>query len=672
MTDRIKKQLEFLKNGEYKKQRSPLKKKVIELPPGTTDMQARAVLFEYMLENETPLLYENDIFGFNRTVSNTPTGMVGNQKYGGHGGNFTPDYEYFLKTGMDTVLERINEKISLCSDKNKLDFYVSAQRSLDAALKFSDKYREYAKKCGNTVLYNALANVPRKRAKSFHEACVFLKFIQFTLRCNQNAHITIGGFDKYMLPYFESDLARGVNEDELFEILEDFFITLNIDSDVYFGFQQGDNGMSLVLGGRDKDGNDRYSRLSELCLKASMELCLIDPKINLRIDKNTPIERLEYATQLTKMGLGFPQYSNDDVVIPGLIKLGYSEEDAYDYTVAACWEFIIPGKGYDIPNMDKVNFPLAVERAVKEHLTACDTFDKFLTKVKESVAEECHSAAKRMVNNRGKASPYLSVFVDGCIESGLDVSEGGAIYNLFGAHGVGISTAADSIAAIKKAVYDEGKYSSFELIEALSADFDGYSEIRNYLISCPKMGNNDDYVDKFATVIMDIFSDVFSQYKNRYGQPLRAGTGSAMEYLWSASEVMATPDGRYARTPYGSSFSPSPIAKLNGPLSCIQSFTGYDLTKVINGGPLTMEIHENTFRNDEGIKKVALLVKAFIGLNGHQLQLNSVNREVLIDAQKHPERHKNLIVRVWGWSGYFCELDKDYQDHIIARTEFTA
>ena len=251
------------------------------------------------------------------------------------------------------------------------------------------------------------------------------------------------------------------------------------------------------------------------------------------------------------------------------------------------------------------------------------------------------------------------------------MSMGGAVYNNYGAHGVGISTAADSIAAVKTAVFDDKKCSAKELVEAIEADFEGYSELRNYLLSCAKMGNNDDSVDCYGDFLMDIFSDAFSQYRNLYGGVLRAGTGSAMEYLLSAEKVGATPDGRHAKTAFGSSFSPSPIARLNGPLSCIQSFTKYDLTKIINGGPLTMEIHDNTFRNQEGVKKVAALVKAFVDLGGHQIQLNSINRDVLLDAQKNPEKHKNLIVRVWGWSGYFNELDVEYQNHIISRTEFT-
>ena len=170
---------------------------------------------------------------------------------------------------------------------------------------------------------------------------------------------------------------------------------------------------------------------------------------------------------------------------------------------------------------------------------------------------------------------------------------------------------------------------------------------------------------------MEIFAETLKGKTNRLGGRIRPGTGSAMEYLWSAAQVGATADGRRAKAPFPSSFSPAVTTRLQGPLSCIQSFTKHDMTEIINGGPLTMEIHDNTFRNPEGIKKVAALVKAFIDLGGHQLQLNAVNREVLLDAQKHPEDHKNLIVRVWGWSGYFNELHVDYQNHIISRTEFS-
>jgi formate C-acetyltransferase len=670
MTDAIRKKLEYLKSGVYKQVRRNIDLE-FTFPADTHEFYVNSFLLKHMCDNETPILFPNDRFGFNRTIIGSPSAHIGDRKIPRNScGNVTPNYEYVLSVGMDTIADRIKQKLSACEDGEKKELYQAMLGSIEAALSLSDRYRELAKKEGAKELYEALCQVPRGGAKSFHQACVFLKFIQVTLRYNRNSHVTLGGFDKYMFPYFKADLERGVSEQTLFDILEDFFITLNLDSDLYFGVQQGDNGMSMVLGGRDMDWNDRYNLLSEMCLKASTELCIIDPKINLRVDKDTPLSRLELATELTKNGLGFPQYSNDDVVIKGLLKLGYAKKDAYDYTVAACWEFISPGNGFDVPNMGVINFPRIVEQTVNTRLCEVKTFEEFLAAVKQGVADRCRARAEYIKDKRVVASPYLSVFIDDCIERGLDVSQGGAIYNNYGAQGVGISNAADAIAAVKQVVFDTKKYSAEELVEAINADFDGYNELRNYLISCPKMGNNDDAVDGYASILMDVFSEEYPKHKNCHGGIMRPGTGSAMEYLWSASKVGATADGRKAGTPFGSSFSPSPIAKLDGPLSCIKSFTKYDLSNIINGGPLTMEIHDNTFRNEDGIKKVAFLVKTFIERGGHQLQLNSVNRETLLDAQKHPEDHKNLIVRVWGWSGYFNELSVEYQNHIISRTEY--
>ena len=270
-----------------------------------------------------------------------------------------------------------------------------------------------------------------------------------------------------------------------------------------------------------------------------------------------------------------------------------------------------------------------------------------------------------------KPSPYLSVFVEGCLDSGKDISQQGAIYNNYGCHGAGISTAADSLAAIREVIFETQEYTKQVLLDALNNDFAGFDALRNRLLGCPKMGNGDKRVDSLGYFLMDCFSGYLNNKPNPVGGVFRAGTGSAHEYWYSAKDIGATADGRHAHQPYGCSFSPSLEARLSGPLSCIRSFTGYDLKKIINGGPLTLEIHDTVFRNDQGIRKVAQLVKAFIHLGGHQLQLNCVNRDVLLDALEHPEDHKNLIVRVWGWSGYFNELELPFQEHIIKRTEFT-
>jgi formate C-acetyltransferase len=268
-------------------------------------------------------------------------------------------------------------------------------------------------------------------------------------------------------------------------------------------------------------------------------------------------------------------------------------------------------------------------------------------------------------------APFISTLVNPCIERGRDLTRGGAKYNNFGAHGAGMSTAADALAAIKKVIFEDKSVKKIDLLDALHANFVGYESLRRILADCPKMGNNDDFVDEIGCFLMDSFARHFFGKKNRRGGIYRAGTGSAMEYINSADVVGATPDGRRAHDVYGCSYAPAIGAKTLGPLSVVQSFTKFDLKRVCNGGPFTIEMHDTVFRNDEGEKKVAMLVKTFIDLGGHQIQINAINRDRLLDALAHPENHKNLIVRVWGWSGYFNELDKKFQDHIISRAEYS-
>ena len=221
---------------------------------------------------------------------------------------------------------------------------------------------------GREDIVKVFDRIPRKGATNFREALQFFRVLHFALWLEGDYHNTVGRFDQYMYPYYKHDRNAGIyTKEEAFDLLCDFFLSFNKDSDMYVGQQQGDNGQSMVLGGIDKDGNNSYNELSELCLKASGELCLIDPKINLRVNKNTPLEIYDEGSRLTRLGLGFPQYSNDDVVIPGLVKMGYDYEDAVNYVVAACWEFIIPGVGDDIANVTGLNLPRTVDRTLREY-----------------------------------------------------------------------------------------------------------------------------------------------------------------------------------------------------------------------------------------------------------------------------------------------------------------
>lgn len=669
MNKRVSILLEQLKKRDYRAERRSISLNISDFVKEKSEMQKDAAKLLFMLAHETPCLYKGDRIGFNRTVTDTPyyideKGKMSNECAPG---NITPDYKRVLEIGLDGILRELDNCIKEKSDNKTA---VIMKETVLGAIEFAERYKNLAMLEGNNELYNALCNVPRKGASSYYEACVFLKFIIFTLRCNRNTHITLGRFDQYMYPYYQEDIKRGVTKEEILSLTEEFFISINFDTDLYHGVQQGDNGQSLVLGGVDENWKDMYNELSDIIMEASLELNIIDPKINIRVSKNTPFERYVLGSKLTAKGLGFPQYSNDDVVIDGLVNLGYDLKDAADYTVAACWEFIIPGRGMDVPNIITMNFPAVVRQSMADNLEKCESYEELWKCVADDIKSECERLIAKANKYELAMSPYLSVFVEGCAKSGRDISDFAAKYNNFGCHGAGISNAADALAAVKLLVFEKGEVGKAELLEAMEADFEGYEQLRYKLLKCPKMGNNDDYADGIASMLMKVFAENMNNKPNSRGGIFRAGTGSAMEYILSAINVGATADGRKAGAPYASSFSPSLCAHTDGILSVIKSFTKFDMKNISNGGPVTVELHNSIFKNSDGIEKTAMLVREFIRLGGHQIQLNSINRDILLDAQKHPENHQDLIVRVWGWSGYFNELAPEYQEHVIKRVEY--
>ncbi len=563
----------------------------------------------------------------------------------GYVSNLSPDYGRVIASGLLAVREGA-------------DSY--GKRSIDALISLCDRYLEEAKKQGREDLVSVFEQVPRYGARNFREALQFFRILHFALWLEGDYHNTVGRFDQYIYPYFKADMEAGFyTEAEALELLEDFFISFNKDSDLYVGVQQGDNGQSMVLGGTDKDGNYLFNELSRLCLLASEELKLIDPKINLRVNKSTPIEIYELGTRLTRAGLGFPQYSNDDVVIPGLIGLGYSEEDAYNYAIAACWEFIIPGVGDDIANIGALNFPKVADEAIRS-MDENASMDALLASVKNRIADNCNTIMQGIDKVYFAPSPMMDLLRDG------------KKYQNFGIHGSGVACAADALAAVEKFVLENKTVTKAELLRALDENFANDPSLYHMLrYESPKMGAEDgERAAELGCLLLSYFADALEGKKNCLGGIWRAGTGTAMYYLWHADEVGATADGRRKGEPYGTNFSPSLIAKIDSPISVVEAFAKPELSRVINGGPLTLEFASSIFSSEESIAKVASLVRYYISLGGHQLQLNAVNLEHMKDAQAHPELYGQLVVRIWGWSAYFVELDKCFQDHVMARQEY--
>lgn len=546
------------------------------------------------------------------------------------------------------------------------DADVYGQQMIDALFDLCDRYAQAAKEQGRNDIAETLAQVPRYPARNFREALQMIRIINFAAWLEGNYHITMGRFDLYCWPYLQADLESGVHtEDSALDLLCDFFLSFNKDTDLYFSILRGDNGQSITLGGVDREGKPVFNTLSRLCLLASKRLQVIDPKINIRVNKETPLEIYELGSELTAVGLGFPQYTNDDIVIPGFMKLGYSLEDARDYAIAACWEIIVPVLSADIINVGALSLAKVVDKAFHEALPTAKSFEAFYAAVKEGIFTECDAITGSMRDLWFIPSPFYGLFFP--FE---DISKGGK-YNNFGIHGTGVATAADSLAAIKKYVFEEKSISPADYIAAVDADFEGYPELLAKLrYDTPKMGNDDDFVDAIAVRLLADFADALEPKRNCRGGRFRAGTGSAMYYLWHAEQIGASPDGRRKGEGLGTNYSASLYARNQGPFSIVKSFSKPDLTRNCNGGPLTLEFHSSTFHSTDGIKKLALLVRSFVELGGHQIQLNTVDADTLKDAQAHPEKYAQLIVRIWGWSAYFVELDKKFQDHVIARSEY--
>ena len=616
--------------------------------------------FELLAKLETPVLLEGEKICYLRTVSNIPDCFTEKEWKAirkkhyihelGYMSNLSPDYERVLKSGLLAVRE-------------SADTY--GKRMIDAIFDLADRYRNEAEKQGKAELAAVLKRVPRHGATSFYEALQFFRILHFSLWLEGNYHNTVGRFDLYMAPYLKADMEKGLyTEENALELLEDFFLSFNKDSDLYPGVQQGDNGQSMVLGGIDADGNSVFGLLSELCLKASKNLMMIDPKINIRVSRDTPQSVYELGSELTRAGLGFPQYSNDDVVIDGLCKLGYDRADAINYTTAACWEFIIPGVGGDVANIAALSFPKVIDVCLHRDLMHCESYDTWVRAVQAEIHTACDKICASIQNLWFVPSPLMHCLMDGGIYDG-------AKYNNFGIHGTGIATAADSMAVIAKYVYTDQTITKDALLAAVDSNFEKHSELLPILrYEAPKMGNNDDLPDQAAVTLLDTFSDALTGKKNCRGGIFRAGTGSAMYYLWHADEIGASPDGRRKKEPFGTNFSPSLFAHIRGPLSVVQSFCKPHFQNAINGGPLTLEFASSMFEGADSVKKVAALVKTFIDMGGHQLQLNAVNTDLMKDAQLHPENHRQLVVRIWGWSAYFVELDREYQDHVMRRQQY--
>ncbi len=634
------------------------------------------------------------------------------------------DYQKLLKIGLIGYKKRVQtilENLDLCVPENidKYQFYKAVLLVIEAVHTFAKRFSALAKEKAMLLegkrkeellkISRICQNVPYQPAKSFYEAMQSVWFIQLILQIESNGHsLSYGRLDQYMYPYLKHDLEQGlINENQAVELLTNLWIktlTINKVRSQAHTFSSAGSPMyqNVTIGGQTTDHQDASNLLSFLVLKSVAQTKLPQPNLTVRYHANIDPKFFDEAIEVMKLGTGMPAFNNDEVIIPSFIEKGVKEEDAYNYSAIGCVETAVPGKwGYRCTGMSYMNFPrillIAMNNGVdmttgKRFVSECGYFTEMqsyeqLVQAWDKVVRELTRMSVIVENAIDLASErdvpdiLCSTLTEDCIGRGKTIKEGGAVYDFISGLQVGIANMADSLAAIKKLVFDEQKITKQQLWEALVDNFESEESqrIQTMLIEdAPKYGNDDDEVDQLVVEAYESYIDEMKKYPNtRYGRgPIGgiryAGTSSISANVGQGSGTMATPDGRKAHTPLAEGCSPSHSQDKHGPTAVFKTVSKLPTHEITGGVLLNQKVTPQMLASEENKQKLKMMIRTFFNrLKGYHVQYNVVSKETLIDAQIHPEKYKDLIVRVAGYSAFFNILSKATQDDIIGRTEQT-
>lgn len=665
---------------------------------------------EALLPEEVRVFMETGVFG-----------MEGKLNAGD--AHLAVNYERILKDGLRGYEKRVKEyKASLdLTDPESIDkycFYNAVLIVLEAVRNFANRYSVLAKDLAEKELNQErkielleisriCSKVPYEPAETFREAVQSVWFIQLILQIESNGHsLSYGRFDQYMYPYYNRDIKNGtIKESEALELLTCLWIkTLTINKVRSQAHTLSSAGspmyQNVMIAGQTIDKKDAVNDLSFLVLKSVAQTRLTQPNLTVRYHKNINKHFLDECVEVMRLGFGMPALNNDEIIIPSFMDWQVKEEDAYNYSAIGCVETAVPGKwGYRCTGMSYINFPRMLlctmnngvdltsnKRFTKGYgyFTEMESYEELL-KAWDKTIREITRYSVIVENVIDKASErdvpdiLCSALTDDCIARGKTIKEGGAVYDFISGLQVGIANMADCLAAIKKLVYEEKKITRQELWNAILDDFSSpeNKKIQEMLIrEAPKYGNDDDYVDQLIVEAYDSYIEEIEKYPNtRYNRgPIGgiryAGTSSISANVGQGMSTMATPDGRNAFEPLAEGCSPAHNSDKNGPTAVFKSVSKLRTNKITGGVLLNQKMTPQMLSTEENRQKLELLIKTFFNrLHGYHVQYNIVSKETLIDAQKHPEKHKDLIVRVAGYSAFFNVLSKKTQDDIIGRTE---
>ncbi len=628
-------------------------------------------------------------------------------------GHITVDYGKVLEKGYLGIKEEVVEeknKLDLTKpeDLKKSQFLQAVEIVCDAAVNFAERFAVEAEKMAKAETNNLRKHelqeiakncrrVPARAAQTFYQALQGFWFVQLMIQIESNGHsISPGRFDRYMYPFYQGEMAAGkLTRERALELMECLWVKFNEINKVrdegstkaFGGYPMFQN---LIVGGQTPDGLDSTNELSYLCLEATENVRMPQPSLSIRFHQGTPQEFLIKACEVAALGLGMPAVYNDHVIIPALAARGVTLEDARDYDIIGCVEPQKGGKTEGWHDAAFFNLAKCFEIAINDGVDpksglqlgprtgTLETMKTFNDVVEAYRATIVHFVKLLIISNNScdiahgaiNPLPFLSSMVDDCVVKGKSLQEGGAHYNFTGPQGVGVGNVGDALAALKKVVYTDGTVDRKTLATALKKNWDGFEKERQTMLNqAPKFGNDDDTADELARLAARIYCVEVEKYTNPRGGRFQAGLYPVSANVPFGTMVGALPDGRQAGTPLADGVSPVSGRDVHGPTAAAKSVAKLDHEIASNGTLFNQKFHPTALQGESGHANLAALIRTYCSLGGMHVQFNVISKETLRDAQRNPEAHRGLVVRVAGYSAFFTSLDKSLQEDIIARTE---
>ncbi|NLO46949.1 MAG: hypothetical protein GX111_01300 [Clostridiales bacterium] len=636
-------------------------------------------------------------------------------------GHLTPGFQKIINVGYGAIKKQATDWMEehrgnlMGGDMDKYMFYKAAEITCDAAITLVKRYAEAcAKKAEECVepkrkaelekMADGLAWISVNPARTFWEACQAAMLYQLFLSFEGGYPASaFGRFDQYTWPFLKSDLEKGtLTLDEAQEICDAFFLKANCFYGGWGGKGVNTQGIGntyqhTTIGGViPETGEDATNPITFMVLETVGRLLLHDPTISLRINKNTPVELWDCAIETSKLVGGLPLFQNDEVIIPGLMKeLDFELEDARDYSLIGCQEIV--GSGNDYPAGNGLNAPHAsVHYGVVLGMAINNGINPFngkqarlhtgylyemnsMDEVRKAFEDMARYVLKMHVTIHNYTEfltvynsphPGLSIGIVGCMEKGMDCTVGGAKYNSYGGTATGLATVADSLTTIKYMCFDKKICTTRELYDAVMANWEGYETLRQYILAnVPHYGNNDPYADEELAFVVDTYYKICSECYSNRSKVYKAGMYGAADHIVQGYTTWATPDGRKTGEPIADAMSPAQGRDKNGPTAVFGSTICFDHTRFMDGMAVNLKIHPSAVNSEETKAALRDMTKTFFEDGGMEVQYNIVSGDTMRAAQQDPESHRDLVVRVAGYSAYFIELAAELQNDLIARTE---